>query len=278
MNRAYSSLICSHQPAFEQRSHQMSFGEQLVTDLGIFANYFANVAMSAYSIVTLPAIGLDNTTRFYVILNSILQALSRGIRYSLKTNSSNFPTVFLRCNNNKFFVFCTTTTFTRFFPANKSFVYFDSATESITTWTHHRTTQFVEPRPSCSVTAKTKCSLQTQSVGPIFSIRNMPNRIKPNLQRLFDVLKNCTGEKRSLHSTLIAVVKIAISKPSFLVSTLWASKPFRPTQFQKVLAAGFLGREIIFKFQQVFGVIIHDEDILHVVVTWVKCISKLIIN
>ena len=236
----------------------MGFGKQVVTDIGVFANYFVKVPQLAYSIVTFPTICMDNATWLYMTSNYILQAFARSIWHSLKTNSSNPPAILLGSNYNKLFAGCATAAFPGFFSTNKSLIYLDSATEAITTWTHHSAAQFMKPCPSGSVTAKSKNSLQPQGIRAILLVCNMPDRIKPKLQRLFAILKNCTSKKRGLNSTTPTMVKAPVGKPSFMIPTAWTSKTIGPTQPKKILAAVFLGRKKLFQFEQIFGVILHN--------------------
>ncbi len=57
------------------------------------------------------------------------------------------------------------------------------------------------------------------------------------------------------HTTM---VKAPVGKPSFLISTAWTSKTIGPAQSEKILAAVFFGRKPMLKFEQVFGVILHN--------------------
>jgi hypothetical protein len=77
-------LISTQQPAFEQERHQVSFRKQLVAHLGFFTDYFVSVSQLVDSIVTLPAICLYNTVRFYIFCTAFsrLSADASGTRCS----------------------------------------------------------------------------------------------------------------------------------------------------------------------------------------------------
>jgi len=93
MFTANSSLMRSQEPPFEQSRCPVAGGQQIVTYIGFFTNYFMNVAKTVQAIISLPSICANLASWFNGLLNGILQAFCRGIWNLPEPNPSDSRTI-----------------------------------------------------------------------------------------------------------------------------------------------------------------------------------------
>jgi len=93
MFAANRGLMRAQEPPFERSRCPVAGGQQIVTYIGFFMNYFMNVAKTVQAIVFLPSICANLAIRFNGLFNGILQALCGGIWNLSKPNPSDSRTI-----------------------------------------------------------------------------------------------------------------------------------------------------------------------------------------
>ena len=105
--------------------------------------------------------------------------------------------------------------------------------------------------------AQAQHSLQSQSAGAILLGCHPPHRAEPQPQRRMGVLKVCPGRHRRLIGTFGALPKHASQRPPAAMPTTRATETIRPSQTEKILSTGFLGRETSFEFSEIARIVLH---------------------
>ena len=258
MSMTNSSLMCSHKPAFQQRSHPMAMRQQVNTDLIRIAYHYMGVAERRHSTIAFPAIGANNTARACSLLYSSSQASSRGIRHTLKSYSSN-TSVFYFCRNDyQRLSFGTAPTFACLLSTNVALINFNCSSQIITSWGNHSTSELMEPDPCCPITPQSKDSFKPHCTRAILLTGNPPDHSKPKCQWLMRAVENRTRDNGSLVITLSALKQNGTYRPRPFMTTAQTMKTIRPAQLIKIITAVFFCRKPGLEFQKIFGVILHD--------------------
>jgi len=216
-----------------------------------------DIAQSLQLRIAPPIVCSHNRTGFNALLDSRFQAIRRCIHYSSEADSSKPIAVLLSCNNHQGFACCSTTTFARPFPSNIRFVDLYDSRKTITPWSHHGMTKFMQPRPSRSVAAKAQNTLQPQGAYSLFLIRDIPNGPKPQLKRFSRILKYGSCCYRGLKMAFFTFVKPFSYLPSFVMATARAAKSIGPTKAIKIVSAGLFSAKSLLKFHQSSRIIFH---------------------
>ena len=171
-----------------------------------------------------------------------------------KTNSPNTFISFIFDGNCYQYLSCRpTTSFPWFRSANKRFVYFNHARQTVTPRTHHGTPQFIQPCPSRTITAQTKYAFETKRTGPIFLPGYPPYRPKPNRQGFVSVLKNRPGDNRQLVMATRALVQHRTNRPCLLTAASRTDEAVWPPEAIKIVSASLLRGKPSLKFGQTLG-------------------------
>ena len=264
--------MSAKQPTFQQRYHTVNEGQKIISDNGILANYYTSKACRGQKIIAVPTIGSDNSTGFNSGFDSLCQAFSGCINYPVKTNTANMIVFIFHSYKDKCFTSCTMSSLPRLFPAYISFVDLDHTRKAIPTWTNHCTSQFMQPSPGSPIAAQPQHSFKSQGTNTMLLTRNVPNCSEPQPQRLSSILKDSTRNYRNPIAAFLALIKLIILCPSFVIITARTTKPIWPPKVVKVLTASFFCRKTVVKFHNRFRVIFHTR-ILHLVGRAVKCIA-----
>ena len=139
----------------------------------------------------------------------------------------------------------------------------------------------MQPRPSCSVAAKTKNPLQPKSAYAMFLTCYKPNRQKPNPKRLPRSMEKRPGGNRGLRPTSRALKQTPRCGPWLCDSiAMWAPKAIWPAKSRQVVPTRVLTREPSVELLErprvinpwLGRVIAFHTQPLHLVVGGVKCI------
>jgi len=254
-----SPLMCSQQPASEQRNNAVYHWQQVLADIRILADDLVDIAQPFQWSVPSPAVRTDNRAWGNPFLYSTPQTPCRRIGYSSEANSSDPMAILLGCDNYQCLPGRAPTTLTRLFSTKVSFVDLHNTRETIAPWPHHRIAQFVQPRPSGSVTAQAQYTLKAQRADPVFLIRQVPHRPEPQPQRSPGILKDGACRYRGLEITLHTVVQSPTSLPSLRMLTTRATKPIGPPKLEKILSASLLRDKSLLEFHQRSRVVFHTR-------------------
>ena len=115
----------------------------------------------------------------------------------------------------------------------------------------------MQPCPGRAIATEAQDTLQTQRIGPIFLIGQMPNCTKPKCQRLLTVLKYRANENRVFKLTANATTQTSVHYPRFLTSTVCAPEPLRPAEFKQIFNTRFFSTKLLFHFYQCFWIFLH---------------------
>ena len=251
--------MCSQQPAFKQRNNTIYHGQQILADMRILSDDLVDIAQSLQLPVPTPAVRTDNSAWINTILYCTPQTLCRSIGYSAKADSSDPMAILLGRDNYQRLPGRAPTPFSWLFSTKVSFINLHNAREMIPPRPHHRVAQFVQPRPCGSVTAQAQGTLQAQRADPVFLIRYVPHRPKPQPQGLPGILKHSACHYRGLQITVPAVVQSAFSLPSLIMLTTGAPKPVGPSKLEKILSASIFRVKSLFEFHQRSRVVFHTR-------------------
>jgi hypothetical protein len=255
-----SSLMSAQQPPFEQGCNSVCQRQKVLAYVRFFSNDVMDIAQGLQLQISSPIVCSYNRTWFNALLDSRFQTLRRRVYYSPETDSSNPVAIFLSRNNHQGFTCCSATPFARPFPSNISFVHLYDSRKTVTPRSHHGMTKFVQPHPSCSVTAKAQDTLQPQSAYSLFLIRDVPNGSKPQLQRFSRILEYGSCCYRSLKMAFFAFVESLSNLPRSIIATTRATKSIRPTKVIKIVSAGLFGAKSFLKFHQSLRIIFHTRQ------------------
>src|SRR3972149_2737541 len=183
MRFSHSTLMCSLQPSFQQRSNSVSKRKHIFTNTFSLTNYKMFIALSAQIIVSIPAICANYASRLNAVLNSRHQTISRCINYTLKANTPNLVVFIFNCYKNHGFICGTSATFSWTFTPNICLISFYGSTQSFTARTNHGSTQFMKQYPCSLIPSNTQYVLKAKSTDAIFLTDNIPNCTKPQTQR-----------------------------------------------------------------------------------------------
>ena len=213
-------MMCSQQPPFKQRRYYITFGQQVITHLRLLSGYFMNKSFRAQPVITIPSIRSHYAGQSHRISYCLLQAFSRSVWHTLKSNTSNALVIQLYGYNNQNLTRSTPSTLSWFPSSNISLINLNYAIKSVTARTDHGTSKLVHPSPSRMVATQSQSSLQTQCANPIFLIRYVPHSAKPPLQGLSRPVENCSSCHRSLKITIRTVEQSSACPPSFFMLAL----------------------------------------------------------
>ena len=255
-----SPLMSAQQPPFEQRCNSVCQRQKVLAQVRFLSNDVMDIAQGLQLRISPPIVCPHNRTGFNALLDSRFQTLRRCIHHSPETDSSNPVAIFLSRNNHQGFTLCSTTPFARLFPSNISFVNLYSSRKTVTPWSHHGMTEFVQPQPCRSVAAKAQDTLQPQGAYSLFLIRDIPNGSKPQLQRFSRILEYGSCCYRSLKMAFFAFIKSFSNLPSFMIATARATKSIRPTKAIKKVSARLFTAKPLLKFHQILWIIFHTRQ------------------
>jgi len=201
------------------------------------------------TIITLPTIGSNVSSLFYIIRNKFMETFSRYIGnnrhpYSAWTFSSNFSGY---CNNR--FPRCTTSA--DFFPdaSHISFINFNVFGQQISARNYHCPSQFVKPSPGSIIAAKSENSFQTKSTGTMLLTCNKPHGQKPCTKRLACIMKQCSCGNGSLPLTFSTKKKTTFHQRRLFrfFSAIGTTKFFRPPKPDNIIKAGIVSTKPFIK-------------------------------
>ena len=231
MRRTNSTLVRPEKPPFQKSRDPVSEWQEIIANIGGMANNPAFVTQFVKIIVSAPAISPNYASRSDRFLYCIAQAVCRCVWYAQKADSSYMASVVLSSNVHQGFALGSPATFSVLFATDVCFIDFDSSGEPVASRTDHGHSQLVEPRPCCSVTAKAQSPLEPKCADTMFLVHHMPNRAKPQGQRLASALKHSSSSDRQLVVALLASPESSCCMPSFVRTAARASESVREPHF-----------------------------------------------
>lgn len=191
--------------------------------------------MNTQTSISFPAIGQNDRAWRDNLTDKANQAVLADIWNLLKTYSTKaFWFKNFNSNDHNSLPFYLTTGKSFFFTPDIGLVNFNMAMKQISSRDNHRTTQLVQPTPSCLVTPKAKNSLKSQGITSKLLARYIPYCQKPHTKRFTSTLKYCTSGNGSLPLTSSTTNLSPSCKPSFVYSTSRANKSFWPAQPKQI--------------------------------------------
>ncbi len=203
-----------------------------------------------------PIIRPDGAAWLGDFLYKLSQTISRCVFEVPESNSPNsFSAFILHGNTDQSFTFSTPTAFSRLFPTDIGFINFNNPGQSVTSWTNHCSSKFMEPLPGGIITPKVKYSLKPKCISSVLLTCNVPHSPKPKRQGLSGAVKNCTGSYRRLISTISTMKLGSFSSPRGCRTAMRATEAFGPSKSHQIVSASSFRAKSFFKFYQRSGVI-----------------------
>ena len=257
MRRLNGPLMCPQQPALQQRSHPVRQRQEVVADFRRFADDPSAVSLGLQSYVTVPVVCPHNTARLHAGLNRRGQTVCRGVRNALQPNAAHSGLGFLHCNNYQGLAGCAPTSFARPRAPDICLIHLHRSGQSVASRPHHCSSQPVKPRPGCLVAPQPQHTLKSQGTHPLFLVRNIPDRPKPQPKRFSAVMKDRPRPHRRLKVPMSALIDAPACDPCFIVSAPRAPKPSGPAQPKKILLTSLFSGEPLLKVHNRVRVVFH---------------------
>jgi len=205
--------------------------------------------MTLHAIIALPAIGQNDRTRRYCLLDKSDQTIATDIWNLLKTYTAKaFRFIYFDSRHYNSFLFNLSARQSFFCTADVGLINFNMPMQQVPPWTDHRSTKLVQPTPGRLVTPKSENSLKPQGIASKLLIRYMPHCQKPYSQWFTSALKNRTCGNLSLPLTSSATNLLPSCQPAFCYATGGANKSSWPTQPQQIRDTGGFIRKPFVKF------------------------------
>ena len=257
MRRSNRSLMCPHQPSFQQRRNSVRQRQEIVSESGLLPDHFVGVSASLQAVVAAPTVCAHPAPRRDHAFHRCLQSSAGGVCYSSQADSTDSPAILLRCHQNQDLPFRSPAPFSGLGAADKGLIDFHGSRQAIPTRTYHGASQLVQPNPSRVVTTQSQQTLQPQGVHPLLLIGHVPHCLKPKPQGLPCILEEGSGRERSFQVTLRTAEKPAPHGPRPAIPATRATKPFRPAKSQQILPAPVFRGEPILKLLHRPRILLH---------------------
>ena len=201
--------------------------------------YTMFVAHNLYTVIPRPSVRSKLGSPLHIIPDESTKAWRRQVSDLGHANSTCTTTTHFRCYGHDRLSLSTSTA--NFFPgsADVFFIYFNLASQLIPSGTHHRPTQFMQPRPCRIITAKTENPFQSESIGSMFLTRHKPHSKKPCPKWFVTPMKQSSRSNGRLPFAFSAKEKTTSHQGRFLrfFTTTRAQEAFRPSEFRNIIKA-----------------------------------------
>ena len=275
MFHAYTSLVRSEYPSFEQRRNSVDKRKVFFPNLGK-TGHFDVIAIAFFNArVALKAVRPYSTASGNVPGYKMLYGVFSSVINFFKSDSPDTlsPHVFNR-NQDDTFTRSSTPSLSRFLPSHEGFVKLNRTLKFFSARPDHCEPEFMKKHPCTPIAANSENLFEIKSAGAVFLGANPPGCPEPNRQGHMGVLKNCSGDHGLLPPAVRAFIKSVVDMPCLVGRTPRANKPFRPPEPVEIFSApGFIG-EAVLKFFERMWIVFHMLFTLYVVLTLVKCISQ----
>lgn len=259
MVMAHGTLMCTHQPSFQQRGYSMNSWEQIRWRFAASTevDHCMTITLGCQAGIASPCIRNDFASQFSAGFDKSVQTIGRSIGNPFHSDTANSFSIYLRCNSDHGFILHLSATQTLLQPAKICFINFNLSAQAISTWPNHCTPDFVEQSPSCFIASQAQYSLQTKCACSVFLTGNPPDSSKPQTQGTSASLKNSAAGNRHLVIACAALQKSSLNRPRLFTLTPGAFETRWPAERKKIFPARFIRRKTLFKFHKCFGVVFH---------------------
>src|SRR5208337_3442496 len=207
-------------------------------------------------VVATPAVGVDHRPRHNDVPDKRYQGVRRYIFDAPQADTTNSaPALFGRHSDDRL-GFGSPPTFTLFRAADIGFVDFDLATEIVSSWTHHRAPQLVQPSPGGLIATKPQFPLEPERTDSVLLAGDEPHRQKPQPQRLACVLEHRASRQSCFPLAGATPEPVSRHGPRLTSRAAFrAHKSIRPPQAPDIVATGGIGAEPLVHFVKGPGII-----------------------
>jgi hypothetical protein len=224
--------------------------------------YFVPIALGSEPLIPFPAIGDHDGFWLNGILHKRSKAAGGSILDATQSDPPDPVSVYLGCDHHESLVSEVSAPFTRLHSAYVGFVYFNLASEAVSTRSNHGSSEFMQTSPSRLVASKAEQPLEPQGTDPLFLIRNPPDSSEPCSKRKMATMEDCTCKRRSLITAIRALPQPALQRPILYAAATRAVKAIRPSQLKYVGSAVLLTRKPFFEFSERLREVAHTFGIL----------------
>jgi len=194
------------------------------------------VTHGLYTVIPRPAIRSKLGSSLHVIPDESPKAWCRQVRNFCHTNSTRASATHFRRYCNDGFPFSAPASGICPNSPDVCFVNFNLSGQLIPSGANHCTTQFMKPSPRSIITAKTKCSFQSESTGSMLLTRHKPHSKKPRPKGFVTPMKQSSRSDGRLPFAFPAKEK-ATPHQGWLVrffSTTGANEASRPSKLRNI--------------------------------------------
>jgi hypothetical protein len=253
-----STLMGAQQPPFQQRYHPMYTGKKVLT-FWLTALHAPIVDIILQPQVSSQSVCSHGATGFKRVGDEAVQTGLGQVGDVPHSDTANTRSIFLSCDDDYGLVLRQSSDDIFLLAAPVGFIHFDRSSQTIPTWPHHGSTEFVQPCPRRHVAPQAEHLLQAHCAGSVLLAGNMPDRPEPHPQRLSRVLKNRPRSHRTLIATCSTNQSPPRCRPVSPGAASGANKAFRPSELNQVIPTGTLGRKPFLKFQDRPRVVFHTR-------------------
>lgn len=245
MFHAYTSLVRSEYPSFEQRCNSVDKRKIFFPNLGK-TRHFNVIAIAFFNTrVALKAVCPYSTTSGNVSGYKMLYGVFSSVINFFKSDSSDTlrPHIFNR-NQDDTFTRSSTPSLSRFFTSHEGFVKLNHTLKLFPARPDHCESEFMKKHPCTPITANSENLFEIKSTGTALLGANPPSCPEPNCQRHMGVLKNCSGDHGLLPPAVRAFIKSVVDMPCLAGRTPRANKSIRTPEPVEIFSAnGFIAEK-----------------------------------
>ncbi len=230
----------------------------------VFSFGLTTLNPSLMDITAQPQIGMqtagsDGASRFDGLSNKSMQVVPGQIRESAQANAANACPVLLSGDGDQGLFFRSPSQGPGFLAAPIRLIHFHDTRQSVTAWTHHSPTQFVQDQPSGLIAAQTQRALQPQRADAVLLAGDVPHGSKPGRQGQMAVLEDSPGGNRRFMPAPTAAPSTSANQPRLGSLTSRTDPSGGPAERCEVLGTRLLVAKALLQLDQNSGVIL-DHD------------------
>lgn len=251
---ADSALEGAQQPPLQKGSHAVDGWHQDVSWVRRSREYghLMLEPAGAKTRIGRPAVRLDDGSGFYGLRDEAQKTSGRDVGHVPQSNTSEAVVLDFHGDGDNGLLDRLAAADASFLPSHVALVHLDTATKLVPTWTHHCSSNLVEPRPGGLVAAQAEHTLEPKRVGPILLARQFPHRQEPKAQRLSSALEDGAGCQPRLGAAVATQQDIPPRTPWLTAPTTRAAdKSVSPPQALQVAPTALLGRKELVELDEV---------------------------
>ena len=186
-----------------------------------------------------PAVRVDDSSLDHCPLDKRDEAPRRGVIDALHTDAACTPASNFGRDGDEDAICAPSTNFLAF-TAQKGLIDLYGAAKPLSTWAHHGSPEFVQPRPGRFVASEAQDSLQAKGANSVLLVGEIPDRLEPDPKGFAGPLEERPRRRRCLTLALGATHESTLRFPSSQPAATRTLESVRPSEPSQVFTAGCL--------------------------------------